>query len=231
MNWLTIVCIVVLAGCVIWGWCKGFIKMMIHFLAVALALALAAMLCQPLAKMVAKQESVMTRVKDNVRDTLGLDKLADKAKLTNDDIEKLKVPEVVKRQLKDYNSEDGFKLFDAENAADYIAGVVANIIIRAACFVILFFVLLAVIYLIGIGLNLISKLPGLNTINRVTGALVGMFIGAVLILMFFTAVTALSNTGFGESCQEAISENKVLDTVYNNNIICDVYFDLAGKIR
>ena len=113
MNWLTIVCIVVLAGCVIWGWCKGFIKMMIHFLAVALALALAAMLCQPLAKMVTKQESMMTRVKDNVRDTLGLDKLADKAKLTNDDIEKLKVPEVVKRQLKDYNSEDGFKLFDA----------------------------------------------------------------------------------------------------------------------
>ena len=90
---------------------------------------------------------------------------------------------------------------------------------------------LAVIYLIGIGLNLISKLPGLNTINRVTGAVVGLFIGAVLILMFFTAVTALSNTGFGEKCQEAISENKVLDTIYNNNIICDVYFDLAGKIQ
>ena len=60
---------------------------------------------------------------------------------------------------------------------------------------------------------------------------VGLFIGAVLILMFFTAVTALSNTGFGEKCQEAISENKVLDTIYNNNIICDVYFDLAGKIQ
>ena len=231
MNWLVIACGAVLFGCVIWGWCKGFIKMMIHLLAVALALALAAMLCQPLAKMVCKQESVMSSVKESVRDTLRLDKLADKTKLTNEDIEKFKLPEVVKEQLKDYNSESGFELFDAENAADYVAGVVANIIIRAACFVILFFSLLAIIYLIGIGLNLVSKLPVLNTVNRLTGAIVGLFIGAVLILMVFTAVTALQNTGFGETCQAAIEENKVLDTVYNNNIICDVYFDLAGKIR
>jgi uncharacterized membrane protein required for colicin V production len=231
MNWLVIACGAVLLGCVIWGWCKGFIKMMIHLLAVALALALAAMLCQPLAKMVCKQESVMSSVKESVRDTLRLDKLADKTKLTNEDIEKLKLPEVIKEQLKDYNSESGFELFDAENAADYVAGVVANIIIRAACFVILFFALLAIIYLIGLGLNLVSKLPVLNTVNRLTGAIVGLFIGAVLILMFFTAVTALQNTGFGETCQTAIEENKVLDTMYNNNIICDVYFDLAGKIR
>ena len=231
MNWLVIACGAVLLGCVIWGWCKGFIKMMIHLLAVALALALAAMLCQPLAKMVCKQESVMSSVKESVRDTLRLDKLADKTKLTNEDIEKLKLPEVIKEQLKDYNSESGFELFDAENAADYVSGVVANIIIRAACFVILFFALLAIIYLIGLGLNLVSERPVLNTVNRLTGAIVGLFIGAVLILMFFTAVTALQNTGFGETCQAAIEENKVLDTVYNNNIICDVYFDLAGKIR
>ena len=231
MNWLVIVCIAVIAACVIWGFCTGFIKMMIHFLAVALALALAAMLCQPLAKMVCKQESVMTSVKDNVRETLQLDALADKTKLNNDDIDKLSLPEVIKKQLKENNTESGYALFDASDAADYVAGVVANIIIRAACFVILFFSLLAIIYLIGIGLNLVSKLPVLNTVNRVSGALVGLFVAAVLLLMFFTAVTALQNTKFGERCQTAIEENKVLETVYNNNIICDVYFDLAGKIK
>jgi len=230
MNWLFVGCAAVLLGCILWGWYKGFIKMIIHLLAAALALALAAMLCQPVANLVAKQDGLMERVRGNVRDTLKLDELGDRTELTDEEIDDLAIPSAVKRQLQDYNSEYGFKLFEAETAADYIASVVSNVIIRAACFVILFFVLLAVIYLIGLGLNLVSKLPGLNLVNRFTGAVVGLFVGAVLILMFFTAVTALSNTAFGARCQEMIEEDEILETIYSNNIISDVYFDLTGKI-
>lgn len=231
MNWLVICVIVLLALCIFWGWYKGFIKMMFHFLAVALALALAAMLCQPLAKAVAKQESIMSSIKKSVTSSLKLDKFADKTTLTDDEIEELDLPEVVKQQLKENNTERGFELFDSKSASDYIATLIANIIIRAGCFVVLFFVFVAIIYLLGIALNLVSKLPGLNLVNRLSGAVVGLFIGAVLVLMFFTAVTALGHTKFGQKSVDAIEENSILSTVYNNNIISDVYFDLAGKIR
>ena len=54
--------------------------------------------------------------------------------------------------------------------------------------------------------------------------------GAVLILMFFTVVTAFGNTEFGRNCQSAIAESNLLSSIYNNNIICDVYLDLTDKL-
>lgn len=230
MNWMMVGCCAILVICVIWGWVRGFVKMVFHFLAVALALVLAAALCQPLAKVVMKQDSVVSSVKEGVHDTLKLDKLAEKGTLTNEDIENIKLPDAVKQQLKDYNSENGFKIFEAENAADYVATLVTNVIIRAACFVILFISLLAIIYLLGVALNLVAKLPVLSMMNRMSGAFVGLFVGAVLILMFFTVITAFGNTEFGQNCLSAISDSKWLSEVYNNNIICDVYLDLSSKL-
>lgn len=230
MNWMVVACGAILLLCVIWGWVRGFVKMVFHFLAVALALVLAASLCQPLAKVVTQQESVVSSVKERVRKSLKLDKLAEKGTISDEDIDELKLPETVKTQLKQNNTERGYKLFDAENAADYVETLVSNVIIRAACFVILFFVLLAIIYLLGVAMNFVSKLPVLSTMNRLSGAIVGLFVGAVLILMFFTIITAFANTEFGRTCQEAIAENNILSMIYNNNIICDVYLDLSGKL-
>ena len=230
MNWMVVGCCAIMVICVIWGLVRGFVKMVFHFLAVGIALVLAAALCQPLAKVVMNQESLVSSVKERVHESLKLEKLADKGTLTNEDIDEMKLPEAVKQQLKDYNSENGFKMFDAENAADYVASLVANVIIRAACFVILFISLLAITYLLGVALNLVAKLPVLSMMNRLSGAFVGLFVGAVLILMFFTVVTAFGNTEFGRNCQSAIAENKILNTVYNNNIICDVYLDLSNKL-
>lgn len=230
MNWMVVGCCAIMVICVIWGLARGFVKMVFHFLAVGIALVLAAALCQPLAKVVMNQESLVSSVKERVHESLKLEKLENKGTLTNEDIDEMKLPEAVKQQLKDYNSENGFKMFDAENAADYVASLVANVIIRAACFVILFISLLAITYLLGVALNLVAKLPVLSMMNRLSGAFVGLFVGAVLILMFFTVVTALGNTEFGRNCQSAIAENKILNTVYNNNIICDVYLDLSNKL-
>lgn len=230
MNWMVVGCCAIMVICVIWGLVRGFVKMVFHFLAVGIALVLAAALCQPLAKVVMNQESLVSSVKERVHESLKLEKLENKGTLTNEDIDEMKLPEAVKQQLKDYNSENGFKMFDAENAADYVASLVANVIIRAACFVILFISLLAITYLLGVALNLVAKLPVLSMMNRLSGAFVGLFVGAVLILMFFTVVTALGNTEFGRNCQSAIAENKILNTVYNNNIICDVYLDLSNKL-
>lgn len=230
MNWMVVACGAILLLCVIWGWIRGFVKMVFHFLAVALALVLAASLCQPLAKVVMQQESVVSSVKGNVRKSLNLDKLAEKGTISDEDIDKLKLPESVKQQLKENNTENGYKVFDADNAADYVETLVSNVIIRAACFVILFLVLLAIIYLLGVAFDFVTKLPVLSTMNRLSGALVGLFVGAVLILMFFTVITAFGNTEFGKTCQEAISESNLLSAIFNNNIICDVYLDLTGKL-
>lgn len=230
MNWVLVGCGAIVLICVIWGWIRGFVKMVFHFLAVALALVLAAALCQPLAKVVMQQESVVKSVKGHVRESLNLDKLAEKGTISSEDIDKLKLPDVVKEQLKENNSEEGFKLFDADNAADYVETLVTNVIIRAACFVILFCTLLAIIYLCGVALDIVTKLPVLSTMNRLSGAFVGLFVAAVLILMFFTAITALGNTEFGRNCQSAIADSNLLSSIYNNNIICDVYLDLTGKL-
>lgn len=230
MNWMLVGCGAIVLICVIWGWIRGFVKMVFHFLAVALALVLAAALCQPLAKVVMQQESVVKSVKGHVRESLNLDKLAEKGTISSEDIDKLKLPDVVKEQLKENNTEEGFKLFDADNAADYVETLVTNVIIRAACFVILFCTLLAIIYLCGVALDIVTKLPVLSTMNRLSGAFVGLFVAAVLILMFFTAITALGNTEFGRNCQSAIADSNLLSSIYNNNIICDVYLDLTGKL-
>lgn len=230
MNWMVLACAAILLIFVIWGWLRGFVKMAFHFLAVGLALVMAAMLCQPLAKVVTAQDSVMDSVKKHTRETLHLEKWEGVTQIDNAKIDELELPEIVKKTLREYNTETGFKMVNAKDVADYIEGVVANIVVRAACFIGLFIVLLAIIYLIGFALNLVAKLPLLSTMNKLVGAIIGLFIGAVVILMFFTTIMAFSNSGFGQACLTEIEKNKVLSTVFNHNILSDIYFDLAGKL-
>ncbi len=231
MNWLLIATIGVVALCGIIGWFRGFIKTMFSLVATLLALVLAAFLCGPVSKVALAQDSIVNRVKTSVSDTLKLDSLEGKTSISDEEIDKIKAPDIVKKQLKSYNDKSGFELFDAKDAKDYVSGVVANIIIRAAVFVVLFIVLVVLIHVIGAALNLLSKLPGLNLANKAAGMAIGLVLGAAFVLVLFALVTVFSNTEIGQSALKLIEDNGVLKYIYEHNIVNDVFIELAGKIK
>lgn len=229
MNWLLIVCIVIVLGCVAIGWKQGFVKMIFHLISFILALALSAMFYKPVVKKVVEQERLMTEAEQKVNDFLKLDALEEKATITNEDIDKLNLPEALKEKLKDCNTEENFNILKATNAKEYVCRMLSNLVIRAAVFVVMFIVILAVIYLVGGALNILSKLPLLNALNRLSGAAIGLIFGVALVCLFFASITALANTGFGQTCMTTIMDNEYLKFVYDKNPLNNIIISMASK--
>ena len=66
---------------------------------------------------------------------------------------------------------------------------------------------------------MLTKLPAVESLDRTLGVIIGLFEGYVLILVFCVVVTALSGTMNMEPVFEAINNNKILSTIYENNFL------------
>ena len=74
-------------------------------------------------------------------------------------------------------------------------------------------------YIISKTLDIISKLPLINGLNKTAGLFVGFIHGIVMVWVGCIILTALSSTKFGESLFILINESPILSSIYNNNLL------------
>lgn len=80
----------------------------------------------------------------------------------------------------------------AAAAAAAVAASIAQAVARAVLFLVFFVLILVGWTLLSHALDLVSKLPGLNTLNRTAGGLVGLVQGALLLFMVGWVLNAWS---------------------------------------
>lgn len=231
MNWLLCVCVLVVLVFALLGWHEGFIKTVFRLLSLALALALAAMISPVIADHFLEKEDFVENVTEGLVETLNLEAWEERTEISDEAIDDMKLPDAIKEQLYEFNDSEGFAKLAADTAADYVAKVVASIVIRAVCFVIVFAIAFIILFLVSNALNLVVRVPGLSFINKVGGMAIGLVQALIIILVAFALITAASNTGWGQSCMECITESKILTTLYDNNIINGAFVDLSSRMR
>ena len=94
-------------------------------------------------------------------------------------IEAMNLPDFLKNSLLENNNPVIYQLLDVEEIQGYIAGFLANICINIVSVILVFLAVYIGAKFLLKALNLFSKLPGLNFINRFSGFLVGCAQGLV----------------------------------------------------
>ena len=99
--------------------------------------------------------------------------------------------------------------------AIYLTGIVIN----SGTFILVYFLLSAGLFILSRVLNIISKLPVLNELNRMGGGIVGLFQGLVIVWLIFTFMIVFIDKPFIQEGMRQIEENILLKLLYESNII------------
>ena len=117
----------------------------------------------------------------------------------------------------------------SENFKHIYSNYLASVVINAIAFVITFIIILILLWVICNALNLISKLPILNHINKTDGMLAGLIQGFIIIWILFLIITILGGTTLGQEALKMVEENEILSFIYSNNFLLN-FITSAAKL-
>jgi uncharacterized membrane protein required for colicin V production len=229
MNWLEILVIVIIAGYTLNGRRRGFIKTVFTLFSTIIALLLTMWISPMVNKEVQKNEKVMTFVNNKVEKVVDFGKKNDKTSEQMNFIDKLFLPGPIKNALKENNTGDVYTAMAVNSFEEYITGTISRIIINAAVFIIVMLLVMIILGIISSALDIISKLPLINGLNKTAGLLVGLLHGIIITWIGFILLTMFSSTNIGKTMFLLINESKFLTMLYDNNLLLRYITDI-GKI-
>ncbi len=223
MNFVLIAVIAVLAIGAVIGWKRGFVDMLFGAVSMILALVLAVIIAPKLGAAVQENENIMEKLTVKVSEVLNLDELAVEIPDAERLVDNLNLPNAIKEKITSAEFMEKIELDTlAEDAsskmADAVAVFLAKTIITAVCFVVVFVVALILLYLLNKVLDVFAKLPLLKQANQLVGLALGVCQSVLVIWVLFAVITMIGGSEFGQTMLGYISDSKLLDFLYKNNI-------------
>ncbi len=236
---IAVIAIIVITGVI--GYYKGLIKTVLSMATIVVSLMLTSMIAPKVSEILCENETVYSSVYDALNDNLDLSEvteaLAAQAGEKLDEaaqaeiLEKVGMPPVVKEIIIESGNLERFANENSDKFEGYLYSLLTDLIINASSYVVVFIVVSIILAVIASVLNIISKLPVLKSLNRMTGAMLGVVEGFVIVWLFFILVSVLPGNEFMEKCNEDIQDNVVLTYLYDNNIIMNVVSEYAKEME
>ena len=219
MNWLLIVVLLILLGNSIIGMRVGFIKTVFSLVSLILALVLTLWISPMVKNYMMGNEKFYHSIANKVEKLLPFGEEEIMEEEQPEAIEGLSVPKSIKEGLLNNNTVENYKDMAITGFKQYVSRYLTGVIINSLSFIATFIAILLLLWVIFMALDLISKLPLLNQVNKTAGLLAGLVHGLILVWLFFILLNVFGGTSFGQSVLELVGENEVLSIIYNNNIL------------
>lgn len=231
MNWLVIAVAAVLIAFALKGRKVGFIKTIFSIFSIIIAIVVSSALSPYVSKALRTNEKFYNYINERVEDVINL-KVEDKDKTTvseqTEAINKLSLPESIKKNLlENKNNSEVYKALHVDTFKEYVSGYITTIVINAIAFIITYLIVTILLFTVCIALNIISKLPIINGLNKTAGLLVGLFEGLLVIWMLCIVLTAFSSTETAQKLFEMIKESQFLSCLYDNNLLIRFITNMA----
>ncbi|MCI7796602.1 MAG: CvpA family protein [Lachnospiraceae bacterium] len=235
-HWLEIAAALYLLGMILYGHHKGFIRLAVSAAALLITLTAVNYALPYVTKWLKEDTPVYEMMKEKVAEGIGLDEMLSEFGQSRDVrkedewklIDELPLPKQFKKMLTENNNSEVYKIMGVGQFEDYIGGYVADTILRAAVFIVMFLILFIALQVLVFWLDLIAKLPILSGINQIAGAILGAMEALVFIWIACLMFTALSRTGLGEAAMEQIAASPWLSWIYDHNVLL---YLILGLIR
>lgn len=233
MNWLLIIVILVLAGNIVWGFSRGFLRVIYSMLAWIAILVFVTWATPYVANVLTEKTNIDNRIESNldeklhelvIGDTNGQkeDREPDaqnpgQGKKNYRDLQ-MKLPDAVINKLFDTNK-IADQILEGSGAYDVVAGRATDLAMRVISFVLVLLIAVISFHLLSIVLKVVEKLPLIGGINRLLGLFAGLVKGILIIWLAFAIIAMAGTTDIGIALISYIYESPLLIWVYENNFV------------
>lgn len=199
--------IIFLIAMIAYGYMRGLIKIVFSMVATIATIILAAVLTIPFSG-VLKNTGIGDGIEASVREIVEEAHIIDEESVMELDFPKAVLEPIAK----------GTK--DAQDAIqEYVIEELTDTIIKALTFLALTLIIYIVIRIIIGVLDVFSKLPIINGINKWAGAVIGLVQGLLFIWLASLILTAFSDKEWAQEVFRQINDNGFLSFIYNNNMV------------
>ena len=228
-TWLGIAVLALIAAACIMGFRKGFVKeiVSVFFMLISFLLVWAV---NPYVNTFVKE---YTPVYDTIQDkcqTMVSEQIGDKKTLDKEEqnqvMGNMELPDLLKNALVENNTAETYRYLAVSTFTEYISDSLAVMAVNGISFLISFVLSAAVIKLLGFILNVLTKLPVINGINKIAGAAVGGIKCIIFIWIAFLVLTLLCNTTLGQQGMALIQQDAFLNFLYSQNVFVKVFMSV-----
>lgn len=233
MNWLLIIVILVLAGNIVWGFSKGFLRVIYSMLAWIAILVFVTWATPYVANVLTEKTNIDNRVETNLDEKLHELVIGDingqkedrepdtqnpgQGKKNYRDLQ-MKLPDAVTNKLFDTNK-IADQILEGSGAYDVVAGRATDLVMRVISFVLVLLIAVISFHLLSVVLKVVEKLPLIGGINRLLGLFAGLVKGILIIWLAFAIIAMAGTTDIGIALISYIYESPLLIWAYENNFV------------
>lgn len=228
-TWLGIAVLALIAAACIMGFRKGFVKeiVSVFFMLISFLLVWAV---NPYVNTFVKEytpvyDTIQDKCQTLVSEQIGNKKTLDKEE-QNQVMENMELPDLLKNALVENNTAETYRYLAVSTFTEYISDSLAVMVVNGISFLISFVLSAAVIKLLGFILNVLTKLPVINGINKIAGAAVGGIKCIIFIWIAFLVLTLLCNTTLGQQGMALIQQDAFLNFLYSQNVFVKVFMSV-----
>lgn len=226
---------VIMLAAIIAGYLKGFVRIILSLAAALAAFLVAMILANPIGNLV-KNSDMYEDMKTSVAESLCSGLMDEGLEITSvtELREAIQLPDVIAEQL----AESIRDSFDEElqgpgqisitDIAEITVGKITDFLVDVAVFILLFILSYIAFRIIIMVVDFTAKLPGVNLINRLLGAVLGAVHGMLIIWVASLVLTAFAGTSTGGELLQTVSENELLNWIYSHNLLWNFVISVIG---
>lgn len=216
----TIIVCAILLFFAIWGYLRGFFRIILTTMAFVLTIVVAGVLAPHCSSLIQKsfigkdiEKNISAFIDKNIGTVLD-----DKTKeLQEEVINKLPIPQFIQKEFIKDNTKEGYAEREVRTFSDYLETRLSSLAINMVTYLILLVAIYIAIRIVMGIFKVISKVPVIGGINRFFGLIVGLAEGLLIIWLACLVIMIFANTKFGMQAMEVIQQSPVLKFLYDNN--------------
>lgn len=234
LTWLGIATIGVL---VFFGWTgyrRGFIKEVVSMFLVVLSIALVWVINPYVNEFLKDNTPLYQAVQSSSKEFVGT-KLDGAIAMGQQEqsslIEDLGLPSFLADGLAENNNASVYQYLSVDTFTDYVSDYLAVAVVNGVSFLLSFILATLLIRMLTYALDIISRLPVINGINKTTGALVGLLKGLIFVWIALLVLTVFCNTEIGRQGLKLVEDDYILNLLYEKDIFVNIFMSIFyGKL-
>lgn len=231
MNLVLITAIIILIVSAFAGLGRGLVKSVFSTFALVVAIVLAIQI-MPYGTRLLRQTPIYTNIHDSIQSSLD-EQLQTSAEGVSQQMETIdqmeNMPDFIKDLLKSNNNAQMYEALGISEFSEYVSNYITVLILNAISLLVCFLVIYIVLRIVGCMLDMLSRIPVINGLNKIGGFFFGLLNGAVYLWIACIIVTIFSSTGWGQYIFSQINDSVILSFIYNNNYLLQLMADM-GKV-
>lgn len=222
LNFLLIAVLATFFFCMVQGYNKGFLKIVVSLIGTLLIIAAVVFVSPYVSDFLINKSGAYDSVKSKMVDVFS----EDNSKLDNTDpvnqqltIESYSLPDILKNALIKNNTAEVYKQLMVDIFEDYISGYLARLILKAFSFVGIYLILRIILWLALKSVDIISKIPVIKGFNKFLGLIVGLANALLIVWIFFFVIIMFLGNEAGEALMEEVHKSQILTFLFNENLL------------